>query len=47
MKVAKEIVLPTDGNGGPVAIGILLGLVDFVLRDVGLEPLRILLAQCG
>ena len=43
MKIAKKVVLPADGNGSPVAVGVLLGLVDFVLRDVGLEPLRVLL----
>ena len=38
MVVAEEIILAADGNGGPVAISILFGLMNLVFRDVGLEP---------
>ena len=42
VKVAKEVVLPADGNGRPVSVSVLLGFVDLIFGDVALETLGIL-----
>ena len=42
VKVAKEVVLPADGNRRPVSVGVLLGFVDLIFGGVALETLGIL-----
>ena len=33
IEIAEEVILSADGNGGPVSVGVLLGLVNFVFHD--------------
>ena len=41
-EVGEEIILPPDRDRRPIAIGVLLGLVDFILSHIYREVFRIL-----
>lgn len=41
--ITEQVILAADGNGSPVAVGILLGFVNLIFSDIRLETFRILL----
>ena len=41
--VTKEVILATDGNSGPVTVGVLLRLVDFIVGNTCFVVIGVLL----
>ena len=39
--IGEKVVLPSNADGSPVSIGLLLGFMDFVLCHISFEPRRI------